>query len=216
MTAKRKRKPAAKPTQPVFRQPTVKEAEAITHASNRLSQRRKRVQVKIELANGVASVSHTHSDGQGRTRQLTDAFGTTSHEFANLLLTQASNALSVPEASAQETMNGVLAAVDGAQPKDEIEAMLVSQMAVTHSLAMEFLGRAKRAEYLPQLEASGNLAVKLLRTYTLAVSPKGGAWIKTSDPNAILQDFPGRVLDGLLTRLTFLNHDRLLIVENYR
>ena len=34
---------------------------------------------------------------------------------------------------------------------------------------MEFLGRAKRAEYVPQLDASGNLAVKLLRTYTAQV-----------------------------------------------
>jgi hypothetical protein len=39
--------------------------------------------------------------------------------------------------------------------------MLASQMTVTHSLAMEFLGRAKRAEYIPQLEASANFAVKL-------------------------------------------------------
>ena len=46
---------------------------------------------------------------------------------------------------------------------------LASQMTVTHSLAMEFLGRAKRAEYVPQLDSYGNLAVKLLRTYTAQV-----------------------------------------------
>jgi len=88
MTAKRKPKPITKPTQPVFRPPTSKEADAIAHAS---------------------------------------------------------------------------------KPKDEIEAMLASQMVVTHSLAMEFLGRAKRAGHIPQLDASGNLAVKLLRTYTAQV-----------------------------------------------
>ncbi len=57
--------------------------------------------------------------------------------------------------------------------------MLASQMAVTHALAMEFLGRAKRAELIPQLESFGNLAVKLLRTYTaqteaLAKLQRGG------------------------------------------
>jgi hypothetical protein len=134
-----------------------------------LSQRRKRVQVKVEAADGVSKISHNHSDEQGWSRHLTDAFGTTSQAFASLLITQATNAVSVPQASLPQTMNGLLAAIDGAQPKDEIEAMLVSQMAVTHSLAMEFLGRAKRAEYVPQLEASGNLAVKLLRTYTAQV-----------------------------------------------
>jgi hypothetical protein len=133
-----------------------------------LSQRRKRVQAKVEVADGVV-ISHTHSDGRGWTEQLTDAFGTSSLAFANLLITQAANALSVPHASLPQTMNGLLAAIDGAEPKDEIEAMLASQMAVTHSLAMEFLGRAKRAEYIPQLDASGNLAVKLLRTYTAQV-----------------------------------------------
>jgi hypothetical protein len=43
----------------------------------------------------------------------------------------------VSQTSLQQTMNGVVAAIDGAEPKDEIEAMLVSEMAVTHSLAME-------------------------------------------------------------------------------
>ena len=54
-------------------------------------------------------------------------------------------------------------------PKDEIEAMLASQMAVTHALAMGFLGRAKRAELVPQLDTFGSLAVKLLRAYTAQV-----------------------------------------------
>ena len=39
-------------------------------------------------------------------------------------------------------------------------------MAATHSLAMELLRRTKRTDYLPQMEGQGNLAVKLLRTYT--------------------------------------------------
>lgn len=69
-------------------------------------------------------------------------------------------------AVSNETANALLAAVDGARPKDEIEAMLASQTAVAHALAMGFLGRAKRAEMVPQFDSFGNLAVKLLRTYT--------------------------------------------------
>jgi hypothetical protein len=85
MTAKRK----PKPTQPVLRPPTSKELEAIAHASSRLSQRRKRVQAKVEVADGVSKISHTHSDGRGWAEQLTDAFGTSSQAFASLLITQA-------------------------------------------------------------------------------------------------------------------------------
>ena len=40
-------------------------------------------------------------------------------------------------------------------------------MAVTNGLALELLGRTRREEYVTQLEASGGLAVKLLRTFTL-------------------------------------------------
>jgi hypothetical protein len=77
----------------------------------------------------VGKISSNHSDDGGWSKQLTDAFGTTSHEFANHLITQATNALAVPHASIQETINGVLAAIDGAEPRDEIEAMLATQMA---------------------------------------------------------------------------------------
>ena len=45
-------------------------------------------------------------------------------------------------------------------------AMLASQMAATHSLAMEMLGRTRRAEMLEQMQAHGALATKLLRTFT--------------------------------------------------
>jgi hypothetical protein len=169
MTIKHKTKPMAKPSQPVFRSPTSKEVEAIAHASDRISKRRERVQVTVEVAEGVCRLGQPHSDGPGCFTQVTDAFGTTSEDFANLLFSQAMNALSVPESSQQQTMNGVLAAVDGARPKDEIEAMLVSQMAVTHCVAMEYLERAKRADFVPQLESIGGLAVKLLRTYTAQV-----------------------------------------------
>jgi hypothetical protein len=45
--------------------------------------------------------------------------------------------------------------------------MLASQMVVTHGLAMDMLGRVRRADLLVQAEAVGALATKLLRTYTM-------------------------------------------------
>jgi hypothetical protein len=58
-------------------------------------------------------------------------------------------------------------------------AMLASQMAATHSLAMDMLGRARRAEMLEHMQAHGALATKLLRTFTaqteaLAKIKRGG------------------------------------------
>jgi hypothetical protein len=91
------------------------------------------------------------------------------------------NALASREAPAlPETVNAVVAAVDGVRPNNEIEAMLACQMAVTHVLAMDLLGRANRAEHVEARASDGSLAVKLLRTYTAQVEAmaklqRGGA-----------------------------------------
>jgi hypothetical protein len=58
-------------------------------------------------------------------------------------------------------------------------AMLASQMAVTHSLAMDMLGRTGRAGTPERMQAHGALATKLLRTFTaqteaLAKIKRGG------------------------------------------
>jgi hypothetical protein len=55
----------------------------------------------------------------------------------------------------------------GLEPANELEALIATQMAATHSLAMTMLGRARRVELLNQIEVQGRLAVKLLRTFTL-------------------------------------------------
>src|SRR5438045_5296201 len=47
--------------------------------------------------------------------------------------------------------------------------MLVGQMAVTHAFALQLMGRAKRVEEIPQFDSAGNMAVKLLRTFTAQI-----------------------------------------------
>jgi hypothetical protein len=59
-----------------------------------------------------------------------------------------------------------LAAVDGAKPANEVEAMLAVQMAATHDLAMRLPARTVEAKEIIPFQASGNLAIKLLRTFT--------------------------------------------------
>ena len=47
--------------------------------------------------------------------------------------------------------------------------MLAAQMACTHALAMEMIGRTQIAERRDAMNDYGNLAVKLLRTYTAQI-----------------------------------------------
>ena len=69
----------------------------------------------------------------------------------------------------EETLNTALAALDGINPQDEVEAMLAIQMVGTYEVAMEMLTRAKQTDSVVALQSCGGLAVKLLRTYTAQV-----------------------------------------------
>jgi hypothetical protein len=69
----------------------------------------------------------------------------------------------------EQNINEALAAVTGIAARDEVEAMLAVQMVATHFAAITLLRRLKSAENIPQQDSAGNLAVKLLRTYTAQV-----------------------------------------------
>ena len=158
--------------------PDKKQQEAITRATSRVGERVARVTARLEKGEGHAlHISPPHTDVQGWGNHLKDAFGTASTEFAAAEMDRLVNALgSAPKECA---LDAALACIGAAQPKDEIEAMLAVQMAVTHAHVMDFMGRAKRAKEIPQFESAGNMAVKLLRTFiaqaeTLAKLRRGG------------------------------------------
>jgi hypothetical protein len=72
----------------------------------------------------------------------------------------------------------------------------------TNALAMEFLGRTRRAEYRDQLETSGGLAVKLLHTFTLQAETLaklrrgGGQTVRVEHVHAGGQAIVGSVTPG--------------------
>jgi hypothetical protein len=65
-----------------------------------------------------------------------------------------------------ENLNAALAAVTGIGPQDEAEAMLAAQMVGVHWTAMALLSKVGSTNDRALLNDAGNLAVKLLRTYT--------------------------------------------------
>jgi len=69
--------------------------------------------------------------------------------------------------SLAEFVNNALALLNGIQPRDEIEGMLVVQMIAVHNLAMETMGRVMITDQTFQgREANVNYATKMLRTFT--------------------------------------------------
>lgn len=129
---------------------------------------------------GRLGLEAPHDDGRGWLIRLGDAVGTRSDPFA---LGQLNHLVAMlrPEDQAPETMlNAMLAGVDAVRPENEAEGALAVQMAATHHFAMACLSRAACATTIPQAEAHGTLATKMLRTYTtqleaLAKLRRGGA-----------------------------------------
>jgi hypothetical protein len=98
------------------------------------------------------------------------AFGTTSTDFYSRTFRELLEAGCHGTSSKpfeESDVNGALAAMHGIAPRDEIEGMLAAQMVAVHSAAMRSLRLLKGSEVVPQQDANGNLAVKLLRTYTM-------------------------------------------------
>src|SRR4051812_14545768 len=95
--------------------------------------------------------------------------GSCSDDFNTVVSCQVVNALWLEgDAEAQQRQFAAVgAALIGIKPVDEIEGMLAAQMVATHNAAMKLLRRLNNVETIPQQDSTGNLATKLLRTYTM-------------------------------------------------
>jgi hypothetical protein len=95
--------------------------------------------------------------------------GSKSEDFTQILALQVVNTLRINSKDEHEMnrrMGAALHGMMGVNPKDEVEGMLAAQMVATHSAAMRVMLQLSKSENIPQQDSSGNLAIKLLRTYT--------------------------------------------------
>jgi hypothetical protein len=104
----------------------------------------RRVRVKLRPVNCNYSKPYP-PDGYNKIwwERLKAALGTTSSDFVNATLVQIQNASRLPCGGICEmSVNAVLAFIEAAEPKNEIEAALAIQMSCTHAVAMAVLSRA--------------------------------------------------------------------------
>ena len=152
--------------------PTPAEQRAIDDAVLRVSERTPRLALRIKQNGGgtVSVLGPEHNDHQGWVTRLEDVFGTHGPAFAAVSLNQLM-AVCQDKAGTIDAakLNGLIAAIEGARPTNEVQAMLAVQMALTHAAALDILRRAQRVDQIPQVDSAGNLAVKLLRTFTMQV-----------------------------------------------
>ena len=166
MTRKQTPEPSDHPS------PSPRMLARIAEAQRRNAVRLERPSVELKLKpkgeKTTVEINATRADRE----TMLDAFGTTSMDFVEKELERLSNCYYAGKQSDhqhQRDLNAAIAVIDGTRPENEAAAMLASQMAVTHALAMDMLGRARRAELIVQADSAGSMAVKLLRTYTTQI-----------------------------------------------
>ncbi|WP_267359083.1 MULTISPECIES: hypothetical protein [unclassified Methylobacterium] len=157
------------------------ELDRMLKANERRKARHAPVTVSLRRTGaGTLDLDSPHDDPQGWLIRLGDAFGTRSEAFAVGQLNHLLGMVRPDERTPEIEANTMLAAVEAVRPENELEGMLAVQMAATHRLAMECLQRSAVAATPEEMKANGNLASKLLRTYTaqieaLAKVRRGGA-----------------------------------------
>ena len=121
----------------------------------------------------VVKSGSNHSNQAGWCARLLETFGTRSKRFTEHQISRISSALTDHDGNIDaNAVEGIAAVLDGAQPGNEIEAMLLIQMATTHTLVMNMTGRAYRVggeTTLQQLDLLSVALARLHRTFAMQV-----------------------------------------------
>ena len=132
----------------------------------------RRTRVKLRRVNSDYSKPYP-PDGDNKLwwERLKKALGTRSSDFVNATLVQIQNASRLPCGGISDTsVNAVLAFIEGAEPKNEVEAALAIQMACTHAVLMALLSRAGGAYGgNRQVAMMAAAAARLLNAFTAQV-----------------------------------------------
>jgi hypothetical protein len=165
------KKPKSPPT-PV-REPDEAEKCAIAAAKQALADMPPRFDVgtKIETKNGVTQILQgpKHSDMDGWRAQFLAAFGTSSEKVVSVELERTSSALHRNGKIDPAELDTVIAIVSGQRPKNELEAMVVCQMAVTHALTMRSFGNLNRSDSIQRQDSNALTIARLTKAFASQV-----------------------------------------------
>ncbi|MFQ6066172.1 MAG: hypothetical protein ACE5K3_02700 [bacterium] len=96
--------------------------------------------------------------------QMMETTGSPDIYFSSTIISQATSTLSTRDK--EERMNFVTAFIHGLKPRDELEAVLITQMVGTHNLIMEYMGRAMIPDQTTEgVNDNTNRAYKLMNIF---------------------------------------------------
>jgi hypothetical protein len=101
---------------------------------------------------------------------LMRAFGTTDTEFLSRTWNQLNNSVAGGSKTVSDTQyNGLLASMAGIEPRDEIEAMLATQMIAAQDATMTLMRQLANAETIVQRDTAGRLAQGFMKIFTAQI-----------------------------------------------
>ena len=157
----------AKPPAPL-RAPSAEEKRGIEAAWE--ARRKFPIPTRTNIKNprpNVSKMFSPHSDAGGWQAQLEAALGTHSWEFLSTELGRICEVLKGRDGTFDpKHIDAVFAILTSAKPANEIEAMLVVQMAVTHAMTMRYAGYLNRNSEIPMVDSSGLAFARLTKTFT--------------------------------------------------
>jgi hypothetical protein len=130
------------------------------------------VGTKIKTENGATQIFQgpKHSDIDGWRAQLTAAFGTTSETAVKVEMERIAKALRQRDGTIDPAeLDAVIAIVSGQRPKNELEAMIVCQMGVTHALLMRSFGNLNRSDNIQQQDSNALTIARLTKAFASQV-----------------------------------------------
>ena len=155
---------------PELPQPSAAEQEAISQAKARCDARGARVKTGFSYdpaTRGIA-VSNPHTDYAGWGVRLQDALGTCSEAFVSEELRRIAAFLRDSDGKVHpQEVDALFAVLDGAKPENEMQAMLVIQIATTHALTMRSARTLSRCTEIPQQDLNALTLSRLQRNFTL-------------------------------------------------
>jgi hypothetical protein len=111
----------------------------------------------------------THVTIMGDPKLLMLAFGTEDPDFLYGLIHQISNAGAKGRSPDEPGIKCMLAFIKAREPRDEIEAALLAQMAATHVAAVRFAHRLAHAETVQAQDSAERIFNRLMRTFAAQV-----------------------------------------------
>ena len=151
----------AKAVTPSEYKPNDREREALDRVRARVRAAKTSDRVSVDKL----KIEPAHKDLLTGTALQMDGLGLSSYDGYALYLKQLMNAVTKGRDPDEGDLNGALGFVKAMQPRDDLEAHLLAQMAATHDLAMTFARRLNHAENIKQQDSASNAYTKLLRSF---------------------------------------------------